>query len=198
MDNLELRMVDVPDREAVEALVHTEAEKLERHTGSVTSCKVAIEQPHAHPTSGAQWRARIEVRLAGADPFVVRREPNDGDTNDPLSKVVRDAFAAADRRARELKRQMRGEQKQHPGQQMHAIVIELHPEEDYGLLYTMNGRKVYFHRNSLAGFDFEALREGMGVAFEEVEGDEGPQASTVRVIDSRSREGRLDERTVGD
>jgi len=80
---------------------------------------------------------------------------------------------------------------------MHAIVIELHPDEDYGLLYTMDGRKVYFHRNSLAGFDFDEVREGMGVAFEEVEGDEGPQASTVRVIDSRGREGRLDELSPG-
>lgn len=191
MDHFELRVADVPDREWVEELVREQLEKLERHTPSITSCHVAVERPNLHPSSGAWWRVRVEVRLAGADPFVVRREQGDGVITDDVSKVVHDAFAAADRKARELTRQMRGDVKQHPAQEMSAIVTELHP--DYGLVFSADGRKVYFHANSVVGFPFEDLREGMGVTFTERAGDEGPQVSTLRVVDGRGREGWLDE-----
>lgn len=191
MDHLELRVADVPDRAWVEELVREQVDKLERHTNSITSCHVAIERPNAHPTSGATYRARVEVRLAGADPFVVRREPGDGEITDDLSKIIHDVFAAADRKARELVRQMRGDVKQHPAQEMAGIVTELHP--DYGLLYSADGRKIYFHAHSVHDFPFERLREGMGVAFTEEEGDEGPQASTLRVVDGRGRDEQLDE-----
>ncbi len=191
MDHFELRVADVPDREWVEELVREQLEKLERHTPFITSCHVAVERPNLHPRSGAWWRVRVEVRLAGADPFVVRREQGDGVITDDLSKVVHDAFAAADRKARELARQMRGDVKQHPAQEMSGIVTELHP--DYGLVFSADGRKIYFHANSVVGFPFEDLREGMGVTFTERAGDEGPQVSTLRVVDGRGREGWLDE-----
>lgn len=191
MDHLELRIAGVPDRDWVERIVREQVDKLERHTPNITSCHVAIERPNAHPTSGAWYRARIEVRLAGADPFVVRREPGDGEVTDDVSKIVHDAFAAADRKARELVRQMRDDVKQHPNQEMAGIVTELHP--DYGLLYSADGRKIYFHAHSVVGFPFESLREGMGVAFTEEGGDEGPQASTLRVVDRRGRDEEMDE-----
>lgn len=191
MDHWELRISDVPDRAWVEELVREQVEKLERHTQSITSCHVAIERPNAHPRSGASYRARVEVRLAGADPFVVRREQGDGDITDDLSKIVHDVFAAADRKARDLVRQMRGDIKQHPEQEMAGIVTELHP--DYGLLYSADGRKIYFHAHSVLDFPFENLREGMGVAFTEESGDEGPQASTLRVVDHRGNVNRIDE-----
>ncbi|HJL15546.1 MAG TPA: cold shock domain-containing protein [Sandaracinaceae bacterium LLY-WYZ-13_1] len=191
MDHLELRITDISDRDYAERLVHEQVAKLERHTPSITSCHVAIERPHAHPTSGAPYRTRIEVRLAGADPFVIRREQGDGDVRDDLSKIVHDAFGAADRKARELARQQRGAVKRHPTQQMAGIVTELHA--DYGIVFSADGRKIYFHANSVIDHPFDELREGMGVAFLEEAGDEGPQASTLRVVDARGR-GRVDER----
>ena len=195
MDHLELRIADVPDRDWVEAMVREQVAKLERHTPNITSCHVAVERPNAHPTSGAWYRVRIEVRLAGADPFVVRREPGDGEITDDVSKTVHDAFAAADRKAREMVRQMRGDVKQHPAQEMAGIVTELHP--DYGLLYSADGRKIYFHAHSVIDFPFEHLREGMGVTFVEEDGEEGPQASTLRVVDHRGRDGHLDPHMRG-
>lgn len=184
MDYLKLRLRDVPDREHAEALVTELAEKLERHCDHITSCQVAVERPNAHPTFGARWRVRIELHVAGSEPIVVRREQGDGRIYEDMSTVLHDAFHAADRQLRELVRKQRGDTKLHPAQTLQGVVEELH--EDHGILFTVDGRKVYFHENSLVDFPFDDLRVGMGVAFEEEEGREGPQASTVRIVDSRS------------
>lgn len=191
MEYLQLRLGDVPDREYVRRLVEEQVDKLVRHTGNVTSCHVAIERPNEHPSSGATWRARIEVRLAGAPPFVVRREQGDGVITDDISKVIHDAFSSAHRKARELHRRMRGEKKVHVAQEIGGIVTELH--EDYGALLSADGRRIYFHANSVIAHPFDELAVGMGVAFEEEAGDEGPQASSLRVVDGRHHPPR-DER----
>ena len=66
---------------------------------------------------------------------------------------------------------------------MSGVVARL--GEEYGFIRTVDGRDVYFHKNSVLDFDWDALDEGAGVAFEEEDGNEGPQASTVRVVDAR-------------
>lgn len=184
MDYLKLRLRDVPDRDHAEALVTELAEKLERHCDHITSCQVAVERPNAHPTSGARWRVRVELHVAGADPIVVRRDPGDGRIYEDLSTVLHDAFHAADRQLNKLIHKQRGDTKLHEGQALQGVVEELH--EDHGILFTLDGRKVYFHEHSLPDFPFDDLRVGMGVAFTETEGEQGPQASTVRVVDSRA------------
>ena len=54
--------------------------------------------------------------------------------------------------------------------------------EDYGRIETLDERSIYFHRNSVINMDFDKLEIGYEVRFDEEEGDEGPQASSVRVI----------------
>lgn len=184
MDYLKLRVRDVPDRDYAEGLIRELAQKLERHCSNITSCQVAVEQPNAHPTFGARWRVRIELHVAGSDPIVVRREQGDGRIYEDLSTLLHDAFHAADRQCKELLRRQRGELKVHPEQTLQGVVEELH--EDHGIIFSVDGRKIYFHEHSLVDFVFDQLRVGMGVAFSEEEGNEGPQASTVRVVDSRS------------
>ena len=44
------------------------------------------------------------------------------------------------------------------------------------------GREIYFHRNSVLHEAFDRLRVGAEVAFVEEEGDQGPQASTVKLV----------------
>lgn len=184
MDYLTLRLRDVPDRGHTEEVIRGLADKLERHCQRITSCQVAVESPNAHPTFGARWRVRIELHVAGADPLVVRREQGDGRIYEDLDTILHDAFHAADRQCKELERRRRGEIKQHPEQTLQGVVEELH--EDHGILFSVDGRKIYFHEHSLVDFTFDELRVGMGVAFTEAQGREGPQASTVRVVDARA------------
>ena len=63
--------------------------------------------------------------------------------------------------------------------QMQAL---FNPTEGYGRIETIDGRLVYFHRNSLVEADFDDLGIGTEVRFVEEMGELGPQASTVHVI----------------
>ena len=86
---------------------------------------------------------------------------------------------------RDLATQQKGKVKLHPEQQTNAFVHRLFPEEGYGFIRTVEGQDIYFHRNSLLNANFDTLEIGTGVAYEATEGDEGLQASTVRVIEHR-------------
>jgi cold shock CspA family protein len=59
--------------------------------------------------------------------------------------------------------------------------MKLVPDEDYGLIKASDGREIYFNRNSVIEMDFDDLKVGMNVHFNEEQGEQGIQASTVHV-----------------
>jgi len=183
LDHLELRIdEDVPGRDRAEALVREQAAKLERHTDNVTSCHVAIERPHAHPQSGSDYRVRVEVRLAGQRPFTVRREPGDGEIHDDLSVAIHDAFASADRKARELHRQQQ-DHRPSAGQQQVGVVRDV--EDDFATLLTPDGRQVFVPL-VVSGGD-AALEPGMAVAFQDAGHRDGQSwGDQLSVLDART------------
>ena len=77
-------------------------------------------------------------------------------------------------------RELRGDVKTHDPLP-HAKVSELFPMEDYGFIKTHEGRRLYFHRNSVLDGRFDELDIDSEVSFVEELGDKGPQASTVRL-----------------
>jgi cold shock CspA family protein len=70
----------------------------------------------------------------------------------------------------------------HLDEMPHGRVRVLLPGQYHGFLETFDGHGVCFHKNSLVNADFETLTPGTEVAFVEEQGDEGPRASTVRVV----------------
>ena len=78
-----------------------------------------------------------------------------------------------------VERRTRGETKAREAV-AHGRVGELLP--DHGFIETPEGRTVYFHRNSVLEDAFDELETGSEVRFTEEMGEEGPQASTVKVI----------------
>ncbi len=64
-----------------------------------------------------------------------------------------------------------------------AAAAVLFPEEDYGRILGADGADIYFHRNSVMNMAFDKLKVGMEVHYSEEQGDAGPQASWVRVVD---------------
>ncbi|MGE5859746.1 MAG: cold-shock protein, partial [Ignavibacteria bacterium] len=115
--------------------------------------------------------------------IVISKEPGNNDMHDSLPTVIRDAFDVARKQLQKLVSLQRKEVKSHPEQEVRAIVSRLFPDEGYGFLRTINGREIYFHKNSLLNVVFEKLEEGRGVRFFEEEGEKGPQASSVQIID---------------
>jgi cold shock CspA family protein len=179
---LEISFRDVPKSEAIENLIRDKVKKLEQVCDHITSCRVAIEKPHNYVKTGSQYRIRLDITVPPGHKVVVNKEPGKNDMHDSLTTVIRDAFNAARKILQKLSEIQRRETKAHPEQEVRAIVSKIYPEEGYGFLRTVNGREIYFHKNSLLNEEFDNLKQGNGVRFFEEEGEKGPQASTVQVI----------------
>jgi cold shock CspA family protein len=164
----------------VEALARREAAKLERYHRPLVGCRVAIERPQKFQHEGNAYRLRVVVTAGTRRPIVVTREPRDSDMHDNLRTIVLGAFKAARRQLQSTVEQRRERQKS--ADELRALVVRLFPDEDYGFLKTLDGREIYFHRHSVLHDDFERLAVGTEVRFEEHEGDKGPQASSVQII----------------
>ncbi|MFQ6607937.1 MAG: cold-shock protein [Fidelibacterota bacterium] len=52
----------------------------------------------------------------------------------------------------------------------------------YGFITTENGSDVFVHYSSLDGEGFRTLEENVAVEFEVVDGEKGPQAKDVKVV----------------
>lgn len=183
---LEIAYRGVEKNDAIENLVREKVAKLEQFCDYMNSCRVAIEKAHEHPKSGSPYRVRLDITIPPGHELAVVENPGTGNQYVPLETVIRDAFEAARRQVVELAQRQRSQVKEHPQQEMTAVVTKLFP--DYGFLRTLDtAREIYFHRNSLINHDFEELRVGTGVQFAESVSSMGtPQASSVRVIERAS------------
>jgi cold shock CspA family protein len=179
---LELSMRNVERTPEIETLVERQARRLERYCDSMIGCRVAIERPHAHPESGNPFRVRIDITVPPRHEVVVVKEPGDHRLEDELETVIANTFDAAERRLKEIVDRRAGEVKRRA--EPRALVVRKFADRDHGFLHALDGREIYFHRNAVVGgLDFDGLTLGTEVRFEEVEGDEGPQASTVQAVE---------------
>jgi cold shock protein len=63
---------------------------------------------------------------------------------------------------------------------MEGTIKRLIRDRGFGFIRSEDGQEVFFHRSTLQGLDFDALREGERVAFELERGSKGPRAVNVR------------------
>lgn len=177
---LELSFRDVNRSSATEALIRRRADKLHRFSDRIVSCRVSVERPHKHPRSGSPYRVCVEVTLPPTRDLVVRREPGEGDIHDELPTVINGAFDAMERRVERAVARDSGDEKSRDEDR--ALVVRLFHDRDYGFLETPDGRDVYFHRNAVLHDDFDRLEVGTEVRYEQTMGRDGPQASTVQIV----------------
>ncbi|MBW6466088.1 MAG: cold-shock protein [Brevefilum sp.] len=65
-----------------------------------------------------------------------------------------------------------------------GVVKWFNGEKGYGFIARDNGEKdVFVHFSAISAEGFRTLREGQRVEFEVVQGDKGPQAQAVEVIE---------------
>ncbi|HSD63326.1 MAG TPA: HPF/RaiA family ribosome-associated protein [Ignavibacteriaceae bacterium] len=183
---VEISYRDVNKTDDIDNLIREKIKKLERVCDYMTSCRVAVEKPQRTINAGNPHRVRITMRVPPGHELVVERKPGEGEMSDSLEKVIRYAFDAAKKQLEKLVEIQRKKVKKHPQQEVTAIVDRINYTEGYGFLRTVNGREVYFHKNSVVNKDFEKLAAGTGVNFSEEQGENGPQASTVHIIQDNS------------
>lgn len=177
---LQITFRNMDSSPAVEARVRERAEKLDQYFDHIMSCRVVIEAPHKHHHQGNLFHVRIDVTVPGKE-LVVSREPNKHQAHEDAYVVIRDAFDAMRRQLEDYARKLKGKVKTHETPP-HGRIGRLQSAEDYGIIVTADGREVYFHRNSLVGADFDQLSPGEEVRFVEEQGEQGPQATTVRLV----------------
>ena len=195
---LQISFRNIKPSEAVEGRVREEVAKLETFYKGIMHCRVVVELPHRHYTSGDLYHVRIDLTVPGAE-LIVKREPSlqtslrQVDTEKQSKSyeahaahkdvfvVIRDAFKEARRQLQDYARRLRGQTKAHVPQPS-GRVSKLFPEEGYGFLTTADGSEIYFHKNSVLQGAFNRLTIGANVTFNEELGEKGAQASTVKAV----------------
>jgi ribosomal subunit interface protein len=157
--------------------IREKVSKLERFSKDLIDCEIAIEAPVGHHQKGGPYSVRIDLQVKGKELVVSNR------SNPDLRAAVRDAFDAAQRQLEDYSRQMQRKIKSHESIPI-ARVAKIFPESGYGFITTPEGRELYFHRNSVLEPGFDQLQVGTEVRFDEEMGEQGPQATSVKAIDS--------------
>ncbi len=166
--------------ESIEALVRSKAARLDNFADHIMSCRVVIEPSGKHHLYGNLYEVRIDVMVPGTE-VVVTREPGQHSEYRDIRVALRDAFESARRQLEDYVRRRRGFVKTLENSP-HARVLRLYPEDGYGFLETADGRQIYFHRHSVLHDGFDSLQVGTEVSFVEEAGNNGPQASTLKVV----------------
>jgi len=199
--SLQITYRNVMPLATIEEWIRNEAEKLDTFYHHIVACRVAIHVPHRHHRKGCLYHIRIDLQVPGGE-IIVNREPTLASEArvleypvaakhlelHPLMKnlhlAIKSAFRIAARRLQDYARKQRGEIKHH-SPIAHALVSQIFPGEGYGFLTASDGREIYFHENSVLNEAFGHLELGTAVTFVEEVGDQGPQASTVRIVEER-------------
>ena len=188
----------LPHSDELESEIRQRVVWLEQFYTGVVRCRVLVELPHRHRHDGRHFHVRIEMTVPGVTPIVVSHEPSrHGGLKDfqedahrketeiegvhrYASVAIHEAFDAARRRLEDVAREQRGAVKTHEVP-AHGEVVELETADGYGFIQSGENR-IYFHRGRVLDDAFDELTIGTRVAFVEEQGEQGPQASTVRVL----------------
>ncbi|MEM8827935.1 MAG: HPF/RaiA family ribosome-associated protein [Cyanobacteria bacterium P01_G01_bin.19] len=183
----EITYRNIEKTRSIDALVNEKIAKLEKFCDYINSCRIVLEKAHENPSSGSPYKVSIDITIPHGREIAVGQNPDKGKQYQPLEAVIGDAFEAARRQLVSITTEQKGERKVHPEQEISAVITKLFAEQDYGFIKTIDtGREVYFHRNSVINTDFDSLSVGNGVRFKEAEGEMGPQATTVMVLDRQN------------
>ncbi|EMG38387.1 cold-shock DNA-binding protein family [Desulfocurvibacter africanus PCS] len=183
---LEVTYREVDKNDFIDDLIRRKAAKLEKACPHLISCRVVVALDQKQQRTGNIYRVHINMLVPPGHTLTADRKGVVAKLHEDLPPLIREAFDAANRQVRDLATQQKGKTKLHPEQQTNAFVHRLFTDQDYGFIRTVDGQDIYFHRNSLLNANFDTLELGTGVAFEATEGDEGLQASTVRVIEHKT------------
>ncbi|MGH1395522.1 MAG: HPF/RaiA family ribosome-associated protein [Trichormus sp.] len=183
---LEITYRNLEKTAAIDNLIQEKVAKLEHICSYINSCHIAVEKIHDRPRSGSPYRVRIDITVPPGHELVAHSNPGQSIHYDPLDTVIRDAFDAARQqlvKLTQIQQQSDRAQNQEASAEITGLVTKLFRDQGYGFIKNLDGQEIYFHRNSVLHHDFERLEIGTGVHCAIEEGEEGLQASTVKIVD---------------
>lgn len=178
---LEIEFHNVDRSPAVEAEIRRRVEKLDRIADGIVACRAVVDLPHRRRSTGDIYHVLLTIEVPGSE-IVVSRDPGPLEQHTDPFLAVRHAFDAAERQLRGYRSMRRREIKRHD-EPLRGRVVEVNAGDGFGRIESaLDGREIYFHRNSVSGAAFEELEVGVEVFFDEEAGDKGPQATYVKVL----------------
>lgn len=184
---IEITFRNTDHNDQIDQLIRDETARLERFHDRITSCHAIVERPQEHLHSGRQWRVRLDITVPRGHEIVVRKEAGKGDMHEQLTTVIKDAFDAAERQVKDLHDRQRGDVKQDAESDFVGIVTRIFPADGYGFIMDASEQDIYFHRNAVLNNDFDRITEGTAVWYQTELGDDGLQATSVRIEDKPGR-----------
>lgn len=180
VQNPKITFRDFTPSPAVTFHVERRAAKLQTIFDRVVDCHVVVEEPHRHSAKGKKFHVRINLHVPGKELVITK---NLEDCKEDLHVAIDDAFGDAERVLESHARKVEDGVKPH-SRPSRGIVARVFSDEGYGFIEAEgDGHDVYFHRNSIVdGGRFERVSVGTKVRFAEEDGDLGPQASTVHLL----------------
>lgn len=184
---VEITFREIERSEAVEARVRDWVEKLERVYDRITRCEVTIDTPHRHHRKGRQFSVRVRLTVPQGE-IVASHDPGPNETHEDVYVALRDAFNAAKRQLEDhVRTRLRPHEMKDRVEPDHGKITFIDAERAWGWIEPEDGRRIYFHQNSVIGGGMDGLQVGDEVRFTEEQGDKGPQASTVDPIGNNGR-----------
>lgn len=179
---LEITYNHIDRSDWIDEYIKERVDRLEQMADGLIGCRVVIEQEQHSKHTGNLYRARVELSLPPKKDLVGDKHGEVEDLSVQLRPIIRKAFEAVEKQLKKQTDRRRGDVKFHEEPQ--ALVVRLFPEEGYGFIRSpVDGEEYYFHRNAVLNGDFDRLTPGTQVRFEPSMGEEGPQASSVQIID---------------
>lgn len=169
---IQISFRDIARSEAVETAILERAERLDRFSEHIMSCRVMVGMIQKHKHQGKLFNIRIDLTVPGSEIVINRDKAED------IYVAIRDAFDAAKRKLEEHVRRIRGDVKLHEVE-AHGRVARMVPDEGYGFVAKADGSELYFHLYNCVHPDFDQLKIGDEVVFLEEMGGEGLQANRV-------------------
>jgi ribosome-associated translation inhibitor RaiA/cold shock CspA family protein len=169
----------------IEQEIRQRVEKLERRYSNLIGCRVTVEALHNQHRTGNLHEVHITLSVPGRD-LVVSREPHrakDRYARPDIQTSLRDAFEAAARQLESYKGSKRVDTSGPSGSALSGQITQLLPDADHGFILNNLGTQLYFHRDSVTNGSFADLKVGQPVHYVEEEGDAGPVATKVRVLE---------------
>lgn len=182
---LELTFQGFDSSDAIRAEVEKRVDKLERFFKDITSCRVVLEAAHKSQHQTRHYQVHIDITVPGKEIVASTDPAPEENDHDDLYIAIRDGFEAAERQLKDYAEKLRENRRQESRvEPPRAVVAKIFEDEGYGFLESADGREVYFHKNALLNNDLGDISVGAHVEFAEEQGDDGPKATTVRVVTS--------------
>jgi ribosome-associated translation inhibitor RaiA len=110
---LELSFRDTKSTESVREYIDERVADLEDVCNSITSCRIAVEEPHRHEGAAKSYRVRIDVRVPHGHEVVVEEKTSDRGFRETLPEILARAFDTTRRQLKALAERQRGDVKRH-------------------------------------------------------------------------------------